>query len=211
MRLAILMSVSVSEPKFSQPARHNLLAPVLVAFLILGIAIALVLRYTPHTIADLSILRTAVYPTHTVYKSDTLLIGRDRSQDDLYVLTTLRIQDRLNLPIFLKDFTATLLTSDGEQLTSSAVQKQDLDNLYTTFPALRPMASTPLLRETLIEPGQSAEGMVLLHFPVTKEVWNHRRSATLHIDLYHQGPISITIPQDDQVSSSRLSVSPEQQ
>src|SRR4051812_33967247 len=211
MRLAILVQVSVSEPKFSQPARQNLLAPVLVAFLILGIAIALVLRYTPHTIADLSIVRTAVYPTHTVYKSDSLLIGRDRSQDDLYVLTTLRIQDRLNLPIFIKDLTATLLTSDGEKLTSSAVQKQDLDNLYTRFPALRPMASSPLLRETLIEPGQSAEGMILLHFPVSKEVWTHRRSATLHIDLYHQGPISITIPQDDQVSSSSASMSPESQ
>jgi hypothetical protein len=201
----------VSEPKFSQPARQNLLAPVLVAFLILGIAIALVLRYTPHTIADLSILHTAIYPTHTVYKSDTLIVGRDRSQDDLYVLTTLRIQDRLNLPIFLKDFTATLRTSDGEQLTSSAVQKQDLDNLYTTFPALRPMASTPLLRETLIDPGHTAEGMVLLHFPVTKDVWDRRQSATLHVDLYHQGPISITIPQDNQVSSSKTNVSNEQQ
>jgi hypothetical protein len=48
-----------------------------------------------------------------------------------------------------------------------------------------------------------AEGMVLLHFPVTEEVWNRRRSATLHVDLYHQGPISITIPQSNQVSSSK--------
>jgi hypothetical protein len=101
------------------------------------------------------------------------------------------------------------MTSEGEQFTSSAVQKQDLDNLYTTFPALRPMSSAPLLRETLIEPGQTAEGMVLLHFPVTKDVWNHRRSAILHIDLYHQGPISIAIPQDDQVAS-KISSSPEQ-
>jgi hypothetical protein len=45
--------------------------------------------------------------------------------------------------------------------------------------------------------------MVLLHFPVTEEVWNRRRSATLHVDLYHQGPISITIPQSNQVSSSK--------
>jgi hypothetical protein len=201
MPLAIL--VPVSEPKFTQPARRNLLAPVLVAFVILGIAIALVVRYTPHTIADLTILRTAVCPTHTLYKSDTMIVGRDQAQDDLYVLTTLRVEDRLNLPIFLKDFTATLLTADGEQLTTSAVEKQDLESLYTTFPALKPLASTPLLRETLINPGHSAEGMVLLHFPVTQEVWNRRRSAVLHIDLYHQGPISITIPQSNQISSSK--------
>jgi hypothetical protein len=193
----------VSEPKFAQPARRNLLAPVLVAFVILGIAIALVLRYTPLTIADLTILQTAVYPTHTLYKGDSIIVGRDHAQDELYVLTTLRIEDKLNLPIFLKDFTATLLTGDGEQLTTSAVEKQDLENLYATFPALKPLSSTPLLRETLIDPGHSAEGMILLHFPVTEEVWNRRRSATLHVDLYHQGPISITIPQRNQVSSSK--------
>lgn len=201
----------VPELKFAQPARRNLLAPVLVAFVILGIAIALVLRYTPHTVADLTILRTAVYPTHTLYKSDTMIVGRDQAQDDLYVLTTLRIEDRLNLPIFLKDFTATLLTDDGDQITTSAVQKQDLDNLYTTFPALKPLASDPLLRETLIDPGHTAEGMILLHFPVSEEVWNHRRSATLHIDLYHQGPISITIPQNNHISSSSTSHLPNEQ
>ena len=193
----------VSELKFSQPARRNLLAPVLVAFVILGIAIALVLRYTPHTVADMTIVHTSVYPSHLVYKSDTLVVGREQIQDDVYVLTTLRIEDRLNLPIFLKDFTATLTTAEGEEITTSAVEKQDLENLYATFPALRPLASTPLLRETLIEPGHSAEGMVLLHFPVTQDAWNRRRSAVLHVDLYHQGPISIVIPQGNQVSSTK--------
>lgn len=193
----------VPEPKFAQPARRNLLAPVLVAFVIMGIAIALVVRYTPHTVADLTILRTAVYPTHTVFKSDTLVVGRDQVQDNLYVLTTLRVEDRLNLPIFLKDFTATLTTADGEELKTSAVEKQDIENLYTTFPALRPLSSTPLLRETLIDPGHSAEGMILLHFPVTEDEWNRRRSAKLQIDLYHQGPISITIPLGNHISSSK--------
>ena len=201
----------MSEPKFAQPARRNLLAPVLVAFVIMGIAIALVVRYTPHAVADLTILRTVVYPTHVVYKSDTLVVGRDQTQDNLYVLTTLRIEDRLNLPIFLKDFTATLTTADGEELKTSAVEKQDLENLYTTFPALRPLSSAPLLRETLIDPGHSAEGMVLLHFPVTEDEWNRRRAATLLIDLYHQGPISITIPQSDHISSSKTHKTVEQE
>jgi hypothetical protein len=193
----------VSEPKFAQPARRNLLAPVLIAFLLLGIALALVLRYTPHKIADVAIVHTAVYPAHTVFKSETILVGRDRSQDDLYVLVTVAVTDRLNLPIFLKDFTGTLVTADGEEVPGTAAQKGELDNLYTTFPAIRPLASAPLLRETLISPGNSESGMVLLHFPVAAETWNHRRSAALNIDLYHQGPISITIPQDAQASFSK--------
>lgn len=191
----------MSELKFSQPARSNLLAPVLVAFLVLGIAIALVLRYTPHSTAQITILKTSIYPTHTVFKSDTILVGRDRSQDDLYVLTTVHIEDRLKLPLFIKDLTGTLVTADGQKIETSAVQKQDLENLYTTFPALRPMASTPLLRDTLVDAERAGEGMVLLHFPVTEDAWKHRRSATLHIALYHQGPVSIVIPQSDGSSS----------
>ncbi len=42
--------------------------------------------------------------------------------------------------------------------------------------------------------------MILLRFPVTREVWDRRRSAVLNIDLYHQGQQSILIP--NSVSSS---------
>ena len=192
----------MSEPKFSQPARRNLLAPVLIAFLLLGIAIALLVRYTPHSVAEINVVHTAVYPAHTVFKSDTILVGRDRTQDDLYALVTINMTDRLNLPIFIKDFTGTLVSSDGTQIPGTASQKGDLENLYTTFPALRPMSSAPLLRETLISPGASVNGMVLLHFPVSADTWNHRRSASLNIDLYHQGVVSAAIPQGNDVSTS---------
>jgi hypothetical protein len=187
------MLMPVSDLKFAQPAPRNLLVPVLLAFLILGIVLALVLRYTPHKTADLAITRTTVYPTHTVFKSDSIIVGNQHTEDDLYVLTTLRIDDRLHLPLFLKDFTATLTTAEGEQITTSAIEKQDLNNVYTSFPELKPLSTEPLLRDTMISPGQSAEGMVLLHFPVTQDIWDHRRSAVLNVDLYHQGQQDVLI------------------
>jgi hypothetical protein len=193
------MLMPVSDLKFAQPARRNLLAPVLLAFLILGIVLALLLRFTPHKTADLTITRTAIYPTHTVFKSDSIIVANQRAEDALYVLTTLRIDDRLHLPLFLKDFTATLTTAEGEEITTSAVEKPDLENVYTSFPALKPLASEPLLRDTMISPGQSAEGMILLHFPITKEVWDHRRSAVLNIDLYHQGEQQVLIGRGSEV------------
>jgi hypothetical protein len=183
----------VPQLTFAQSGQRNLLAPVLLAFLILGIVLALVIRATPRRTAGLAITHTVVVPTHTVLKSDSIVVGHDESQDDLYVLATLRIDDNLHLPLFLKDFTATLTTEEGEELTTSAIEKQDLPTVYTAFPALHSLASTPLLRETMINPGQSAEGMILLHFPVTQAVWDHRRNATLNIDLYHQGQQSVRI------------------
>jgi hypothetical protein len=199
------MLMQVSDLKFAQPARRNLLVPVLLAFLILGIVLALVLKFTPHKTADLTITRTAIYPAHTVFRSDSIIVANQHAEDDLYVLTTLRIDDRLHLPLFLKDFTATLTTAEGEEITTSAVEKQDLENVYTSFPALKPLASEPLLRETMISPGQSAEGMVLLHFPITKEIWDHRRTAVLNVDLYHQGQQEVLI---GRASEAVLSATP---
>ena len=199
------MLIPVSDLKFAQPARRNLLAPVLLAFLILGIVLALLLRFTPHRTADLTITRTAIYPTHTVFKSDSIIVANQHAEDALYVLTTLRIDDRLHLPLFLKDFTATLTTGEGEEITTSAVEKLDLENVYTSFPGLKPLASEPLLRDTMISPGQSAEGMILLHFPVTKEVWDHRRTAVLNIDFYHQGQQGVLISRASEASATPAS------
>jgi hypothetical protein len=182
--------------------------PVLLAFLILGIILALVLRFTPHKTADLAITRTIIFPTHTVFKSETLVVANQHTEDDLYVLTTLHIDDRLNLPLFLKDFTATLTTAEGEEVTTSAVEEQDLNNVYTSFPGLKPLATQPLLRETMISPGQSAEGMILLHFPVTKDVWDHRRNAVLHVDLYHQGVQDVLIGRGSEAAAATSSDTP---
>ncbi len=192
----------MSDLQFAQPARRNLLVPVLLAFLILGIVLALFLRLIPNHTADIAITHTAVYPAHTVFKSESMVVANQRAEDNLYVLATLRIDDRLHVPLFLKDFTATLTTAEGEEVTSSAIEKQDLDAVYTSFPEVKALATTPLLRETMINPGNSAEGMVLLRFPVTQDVWDRRRSATLNIELYHQGQQSILIPNASNITSN---------
>ena len=191
--------------KFAQPAQRNLLVPVLLAFLILGIILALVVRLNPHRTPELTVTRTVVVPTHIVFKSETIVVSNQHAEDHLYVLVTLNIDDRLHLPLYLKDFTATLTTADGEELTTSAIEKQDLDNVYTSFPELKPFATEPLPRETWIDPGKSAQGMVLLQFPVAKDVWDHRRSAVLNIDFYHQGTQQVVIPQSTEAATPETS------
>ena len=188
---------------FAQPARRNLLLPVGLALGVLAIAIFLVLRFTPHTTADLTVMRSAVVPIHTVFKSDSIVVGRDQVEDNLYVLADLRMTNRLRLPLFIKDFTGTLLPAanspdGGVPLTSSALEKQDIPTLYTTFPEVAKASASqnvpPLLRETRIDPGQTAEGLVLLRFSTTEAAWTERQSASLTVDLYHQPAITVEIP-----------------
>jgi hypothetical protein len=180
---------------FSQPERRSFLRPALIAAAVLGGVFALVFLLNPHRIADLAVTHTAVLATHTVFNGGSMVVGsQSQAEDDLYVLATVRIDDRLKLPLFIKDITGTLTLPDDSVATASAVEKNDLANLYVTFPKLQPLASSPLLRESAIAPGQHAEGMVLLHYPTTQAVWEQRKSATVTIDFYHQGELTVTIP-----------------
>jgi hypothetical protein len=194
----------MSELTFSQPERRSFLGPILIALAVLGIAGGAVYLYIPHRVADLTITHTAVLPTHTVFKTDSILVGAQQdSQDVFYVLTTIRVDNKLHVPLFISDFNATFTTADDEVTTTSAVEQSDLDNLYITFPALRRLAGAPLTRESSIQSGGHAEGMVLLHFPITQADWDKRKSATVTIDFYHQGSFTVTIPKDQGTGNSR--------
>lgn len=185
----------MAELSLSQAERRSYLLPIVVVLALAAVVFGLLYAYTPHRVAQLSVTHTAILPTHTVFESDSIMVGaRNQAQDDLYVAATVRIEDKLRLPIFIKDITATLTTSDGGQVSASAAQKNDLPSIYMSFPKLKPIVSAPLLRETEIQPGQSAEGMVLLHFPVPQSTWDQRSAATITIDTYHQGPLTFAIP-----------------
>ena len=185
----------MSELTFSQSERRNFVGPILIALAVLGIAFAGIYLYMPPRVADLAVTHTAILPTHTVFKTDSRLVGaQDEVQDDLYVLATVRVDDRLHDPLFISDLTGTLTAQDDTVVTTSAFQKSDLDNLFVTFPALKPLASAPLARESAIQPGDHAEGMVLIHFPVTEDVWKQRKSANVNIEFYHQGTFTVTLP-----------------
>ena len=181
---------------FSQSERRNLLPPILIALAILGVAFLVYEHINPNIHPQVTATHNNIYSAHTVIKSESLLVGRDQAQDDLYVLTTLHVDNPLKFPLFLRDFTGTLVTSDGQLLSSSAVQKDELANLYIAFPDIKKLASTPLYRDTTIPPGQSAEGMVILHFSATKDDWDHRQSANVAVDFYHQPPQQASLDTD---------------
>ena len=189
---------------FSQPARRNLLLPIVLTLLIAGGLLYALLRFTPHRTADLAVTRVATHAAHTVFRSDSIVVGRDAAQDDLYVVAAVRLTDDLRLPLFINDITATLTPAENspagnQPITESAVEHPDFANLYTSFPPVKKLAESsgkPLLRESRIEPGQTAEGFVIVHFPVNQATWDQRGEATLTVSLYHQKSQTVVLPKE---------------
>ena len=182
------------DPTFAQPARRSLLVPILLAIGALAVAVAIAIHFFPATTVNIDHLETHTLPTHTVYKSQSIVLGPDQSQDVLFVATNLRVDNQLRVPIYLDDFTLTFTNPDGAELTAKATQKLDLPNIETSFPALRPLVPTPLLRETALDPGKAAQGTLLFSLPIPEATWNARKSAIIKVDLYHQPSLYLTIP-----------------
>jgi hypothetical protein len=184
----------MADISFSQAERRSYAIPALIAFAILLIGVGIFFWRTPMRAVDLSVPRTATMPTHTVFATGTKLVGAaDSAEDVYYVLATLHIHNNLRVPIFIKDITGTFTSADDAVVTSSAVEKADLPNLYVSFPALKPLSSTPLYRESSIQPGGDGEGMVVFGFPIDQATWDKRKSATITVDLYHPGQFTTEI------------------
>ena len=185
----------MADLSFSQAERRSYTVPALIAFAILAIAGAFLLWRTPLRTGDLTVTHAATLPTHTVFATDTKLVGVPQAAEDaFYVLATIHIHNRLHVPLFINGITGTLIQSDDSGLTASAIAQSDLPNLYITFPKLKPLSSASLPRDAAIPPGSDAEGMVIFTFPVAPEIWARRQSATVTVDFQNQGTLTADIP-----------------
>lgn len=190
----------MSELTFAQPARRNYTVPILLALVLLGIASGLIYHYLAMQKIIATVTQTTIYPVHTTFKTKrptkpghASVVDQTAGEYDLYVVPSIRIENHLTEPAFIKDFIISLTTTDGE-INTSAIEKRDLDTVYTAFPDVKPLMSTPLYRESEIAPGQSASGSLLAQFAIPQTTWDKRQSATITIDFYHQDSITILIP-----------------
>jgi len=183
---------------FAQSERRNYTVPILISLAVLGVAAAIVYRAQAGRTVIATVTHTTAHPVQVLYRQPFSgafkVVGPNKAgETDLYLISTVRIENRLTDPLFLKDFTVSFTAPDGERHTS-AIEKNDLEIVYTAFPEIKPLMASPLLRESEIAPGATAEGTVLAQFPIPESVWDHRQSAALTIDFYHQPPLTIPIP-----------------
>jgi hypothetical protein len=180
----------------SQSSPVKPLAAALVLLLLVGV---LVYYLNPRQTAVLTLPGVQLYPTHTVFAAPpgaVHIIGHtQRAEDDLYVIATVHLENKLRLPIFIVSVDATCTAPDGSVLDARAPAPSSLARVEESFPALTPLISNPLSFDPAIGPGATTEGAVLLQFPgLTEATWKARKSATLTVNLAHQQPQTIAIP-----------------
>ncbi len=183
-----------STPSFSQSERPSIVLPGLIAVAVLAAAILIAIRLYPATTVHVSVLKTELLAEKTVMTSDSIVVAPRETNYTLFVVTTIKLENRLRTVASFDDASLTLTDPAGAQLTEKALQKNDLPNATLMFPALKPLLATPLLRDTEMSPGQSTQGTLVFSFAVPQSVWETRKSAYLTVALYHQPTQTIPLP-----------------
>jgi hypothetical protein len=193
--------IPVSEQE-SDDSRRSLLVPSLLAAIIIAAAIFTLIHSTYHKDPSTGwIVSTTVYPIHSnPPHTGGVQIASARGSDQVYLLPVVEVYNHITLPIFIESLAVDVITSSGDTLHCTAAQPRDFQPMYDLYPDLaRSQAASgtpPLLRDTRIEPNGTAHGLVMVHFPISKDDWAHRQSATLTVTFYHQMPLIIAFPQN---------------
>lgn len=186
-------------PDHNNPVPKFLLAAAVMT--VVGIAIFML---NPRKTAEISVQKVDIFAPHTVMNATAgvnKIIGEAASsEDDLYVVATIKVTDKLRLPISIDSYSATLTMAGGGTVDATVIAGNYLPRVGDTFPQFLPLVQPPAARpikfDDSIGPGETLVGTVVLLFPNASEKdWHAKKSAILHVSLAHNAaPLSIALP-----------------
>jgi hypothetical protein len=120
--------------------------------------------------------------------------GGTETYDQLFVLVQARIRNQTNIPLFLHDMWGKLTTSDDIEQQSLNASRTDFQQVFAVYPQMAQYKQAPLQRDITIEPGQSVEGLMIFHYPITKDQWDARHGFKAGISFLHQKDLVLPWP-----------------
>ena len=185
--------------KLAPEPEHGVMPAILIAFAILIVIAIVVFLVNPRETAKLALDKVDLYAPHTEIQQDknaVKVVGlANASEDDLYVVATVEMTDKLRLPLFISGTTMILTSADGSAVEATGVSPRYYERLGTTFPTLAGYLGAPFYGGDAIQPGETHKGVVLFLFPGMSEAsWKSKKSAVLTVDLRNQTPQTVALP-----------------
>lgn len=107
-------------------------------------------------------------------------------QNMILAAITFTLRNTAQKSLWVRTLKAELTGSDGHTYEDEAASAVDLDRYYQLFPSLKESSEPPLPPETKLLPGTEKRGTIVVSFPITKEVFDQRKSLTVTIQPYDQ-------------------------
>ena len=143
------------------------------------------------------IVKLDITPIHTEMRvgagAQGIQGGMD-TYDQLLVLAQIQVRNQTNIPLFLHDMWSNLITNNGDEQRSLAANKNDFQSVFVAYPQMASLKQEPLQRDITLQPGQSAQGLVIFHYPITKDQWDARHSFEAVVSFAHQKNLVLAWP-----------------
>jgi len=94
--------------------------------------------------------------------------------DQVLVFGQVRVRNQSDQPIVLKDLLTNITLPDGIH-SSYAASAIDYDRIFIAYPELSGLRSKTLLRDTVVQPNEVLDGMIVSSFHVSPEQWKIRK------------------------------------
>jgi hypothetical protein len=150
-------------------------------------------------VASGEVLQTTLYPLHTVINnsggaSEEGMAGSSESYDQLLILTKIKIRNQTDIPLFLQDISSSIKLPDGSEQENVSASNRDMDRVFQAYPSLSYLRADSIPRDITLTPGQSAEGLAIFNYPVSKEQWGKLQTAKVVVSFMHQKNLELIIP-----------------
>jgi hypothetical protein len=186
----------MADDEMNPTKRTLLILLAAVAIVVVTIAAYVYIDEKP-PVAVGKIVKLDVTPIHTemrVGEGAQGIQGGTDTYDQLLILAQVQVHNQTNIPLFLHDMWSNLTTNNGDQERSLAANKTDFQSVFIAYPQMVSFKQEPLLRDTTLQPGQTAEGLVIFHYPITKDQWDARHSFEAVISFAHQKNLVLPWP-----------------
>lgn len=156
--------------------------PLLAGLVLVAIAVVVVFLTNPHKpSASLAINKVASAAQET----------------NTMVALQVKIDNQIDAPLWIQSITAEIETADGKKLKDNSAPGVDAPRYVQAFPALEEARTEKgdWLKEDLKIPSKTSfTGVAVFSYPVTKEVFDARKSLTLRIQMYDHSPLVVVVP-----------------
>jgi hypothetical protein len=185
--------------KLAPDPDHGVMPAISIAVVILIIVAIVVFLANPRETAALKLDNVDLFSPHTDFKVDASVAKEvglaNAGTDDLYVVASVSMTDKLRIPVYITSTTMTLVSADGSAVEATGVSPHYFERLATTFPPLAPSLQKPFYDGDDIQPGATRSGGILLLFPgLTEAAWHNKKSAVLTINLRNQAAQTVRRP-----------------
>jgi len=179
---AVTAQASPSGEDYAKGSSY-LLWTTLAAFVVVsvGIALFLLINHKPPVAAGevTQVWSHGVHTINTPMDANGVQTAGE-AFDQVLVFAKVRARNQSDQPIVLREMMTNVTLDDGPR-SSYAATSTDFDRIFIAYPELASLHGTKLTRDTVIQPGEVLEGMLISSFHCSKEQWAGRKDLSFSL------------------------------